>query len=449
MSRLTKKPELIRSDAPPLSPLQKPIKPLGAMATVLLTLLVLAYVALAAFHITRVPTGATGYQNAPDEYAHVLYVKAVAEGHFPTPAEYAAESRAYEWHQPPLYYLVASRFIGLGERNLRFVSVGLGIIALLLIFRAGRLLFPGSLSIPFLATGIAAFTPTHIALSSVVNNDILLEVGFSWALLLCVSSLLSGFTMWRAGWLGLAVGMACLTKANGLLLLPVFLFVLFLLRKSGESTKNLCRFGAWTLTVAFAVCGWWFIRNGILYGEFLPFRAFARMFEHTVLAQNVVDGKVIQGVKGWGGYAQLIAQWTYQSFFAVFGDSRFPRAVEQGVPFFLAPQIYGLVGIGLLIAVYGLTRMHFEAKTNTTPTQRFALWVLFFVLGLVTLSFIAFVLKYFQATGRYLFPAMLPISLLLAAGYERAIRGKYRGLLLAYGILTYAALCATFFLSLR
>ena len=446
MNRPNKTSDLPRNEAPPLSPLRFPPKPLEGKFTALLALLIAVYVALAGLHAVTVPTGQTGYQNAPDEYAHVLYVQSLAAGHFPTPDDQKTEPRAYEWHQPPLYYLIVSRFASVGERNLRFFSIGFGVIALLLIFRTGRLLFPGSLTVPFLATALAAFTPTHIAITSVVNNDGLLEVGFSWALLVCVASLLSGYTLWRAGWLGLAMGVACLTKANGLLLFPVFFYFLWLLRKSGESPKTLVRHGGWTLLVAFAICGGWFLRNKLIFGEFYPLHKFEEMFRGTIQAQDVVAGKVLRGVEGWGDYAKLVAQWSYQSFFAVYGT---PRSASQGIPQFLQPQIYLLVGLFLAGSIYGLIRLHFEAHTETTPTQRYALWVLVFVLGCIIFSFGGFVLKYFQAQGRYLFPAMLPISLLLAAGYDRATRGKYRGLLMAYGVLVYLALCATFFLTIR
>ncbi len=446
MSRTPRKPDRDREEVPPLSPLRLPPKPLTGLGRGLLALLIGLYLALGSLHAVTVPSGSSGYQNAPDEYAHRLYVESVSRGRFPSPADAVTEPRAYEWHQPPLYYLLAARFAGPQERGLRFVSLGLGVIGLMLIFRAARLLFPGSLTVSFLALGIAAFTPTHLALTSVVNNDGLLEVCFSWMLLVSIASLLSGFTMYRAGWIGVAIGAACLTKATGLLLFPAFLVLLLLLRRTGESPKILVRHALWTLTAAFTVCGWWFVRNGRLYGEFLPFRAFSRMFEHTALAQDVVSGKIPLGVEGWGGYARLVSSWTFQSFFAVYGT---PRSAQFGVPVFLPAQVYLLAGGVVLLAGYGLTRLHFEADTETSPTQRFAFWLLFFVLGCVTLSFAAFVTKYFQAQGRYLFPAMLPISILLAAGYERASRGKYRGLLLAYGGLTFGVLCAVFFLSIR
>ena len=51
------------------------------------------------------------------------------------------------------------------------------------------------------------------------------------------------------------------------------------------------------------------------------------------------------------------------------------------------------------------------------------------------LSYLAFIAKYFQMQGRYLFPAMLPICLELAMGYRGLFPDRWKnpasGLLLA------------------
>ncbi|HZP82743.1 MAG TPA: glycosyltransferase family 39 protein, partial [Chthonomonadaceae bacterium] len=182
MSRIARRKPLI-PPAPPLSPLPPPSQPPPGLWRWALPLLLLLYLGLAVAHAQLVPLGATGYQNAPDEAAHVVYVRAVAEGRLPTRSSGEKTPNGYEWHQPPLYYFLAARFLPFGERALRYFSILCGLVGLLLIYRAARLLFPDDPIVATLAAGIAALTPTHIALTSTVNNDPLLEVCFSAALL--------------------------------------------------------------------------------------------------------------------------------------------------------------------------------------------------------------------------------------------------------------------------
>ncbi len=421
---------------PPLSPLPPPSQPPKGPWRWAAPLLLLLYLALASWHALTLPTGQTGYQNAPDEAAHVVYVRTLASGHLPTRAASAGNPIGYEWHQPPLYYALAACFLPGGERALRFASILCGLAGLLLIYRAGRLIFPNEPILAVLALGIAALTPTHIAITSTVNNDALQEVCFSAALLILSGAFLGGFTPWRAGWLGVVLGAALLTKATGLLLLPLLLFALLLLWRAGEAPKDLLRGTAWMLVVVLALTGWWFVRNAQLYGEILPLHAFEESFAGTVQAKDMA-----QALGGWGAYLLFMAGGIFKSFWAVFGT---PRDVAVGRPRFLPDQVYWLYGAVSLTAFAGLIVLHFRRKTAFTETQTAIIWVLFATVGLVAASFFAFILKYFQMQGRYLYPAMLPLSLLMALGWRAVFPMQYKSLASGFLLVVLAALAFTY-----
>ena len=95
---------------------------------------------------------------------------------------------------------------------------------------------------------------------------------------------------------------------------------------------------------------------------------------------------------------------------------------------FLPEQIYWFPLLLVVAAVGGMTRLHFVRRKVFTETQLRALWLLMVTLGLVALSFAAFLAKYMQTQGRYLYPAMLPICLLLALGWLAVFPAKYRSL---------------------
>ena len=408
-----------------------------------LPVLLALYLLFASFHAVATPTGQTGYQDAPDEAAHVAFVRALAtSGHLPTQASSASDPQSYEWHQPPLYYVLTLKLLTFGPRVVRVVSIMCGFFAIILAFQIARLLVPNEPLVAIGAAGIAALTPSHIAILSAVNNDSLLEVSFSLSLLLMLQALRSGFTLWRAGWIGFAIGVACLTKATGILLFPVLLFALYLYYRSGETLKSVFLNAAWCIGVALAVCGWWYGRNYVLYGEILPIQAFNRAFGSTVQASDVISGRVGLQVDGWGGYLALVGQWSFQSFWAVYGT---PRSALIGVPVFLPPPIYALFGALTAAMATGLTILHFKRKTVFSETQRYEIWLLFAVIALVSVSFFGFILHYFQAQGRYLYPAMGAIATLGSIGWLTLFPQKYKAAATCGLLLFLLTMCAIYF----
>jgi 4-amino-4-deoxy-L-arabinose transferase-like glycosyltransferase len=420
----SRKSKIQNRDAGPLSPLPPETAVMrGAMRLALPVLLAL-YLVFASFHAIATPTGQTGYQDAPDEAAHVAFVRTLAtSGRLPTQVSSEPDPQAYEWHQPPLYYVLGVEALAFGPRMIRIVSIVCGFFAIVLVFQIARLLVPNEPLIAICAAGIAALTPSHIAILSAVNNDSLLEVGFSLSLLLMLQALRSGFTTWRAGWIGVAIGITCLTKATGVLLFPVLLFALYLYYRSGEAPRALLLNAVWCLIISMALCGWWYGRNYALYGELLPIRAFNRAFSGTVRPGDVISGRVGLQVDGWGGYFALAGQWSFQSFWAVYAT---PRSALVGSPLFLPLPVYTLfAGLSAAMAA-GLTILHFRRKTVFSETQRHEIWLLFAVTALVGLSFFGFLLHYFQAQGRYMYPAMGAIATLGSMGWLALFPQKYK-----------------------
>ena len=417
---------------PPLSPIPEIPDKLKGGWQLAMPMILAIYLALAILNANMVPLAPRGYQNAPDEPAHLLYVHIISEGRLPSKLNSEASKpffntdgdqyESYEWHQPPLYYALAASILPLGERSIRYLSIVIGFASTLLVFQAGRWLIPSRPMAAILASGIVAFTPGHIAISSVVNNDALLEFFFSAWCLVVIHSLNGGLTPVRARWLGLIMAGAALTKATAILLIPLTVFALFLMWRNGEALKNIGRGILWIAGIVFTLSGWWFIRNYQLYHEFLPIKTFQASFTGTARAIDVVHGKLGLPVFDWPSYFQLVGSWSFQSFWATFGTS---KSRIYGVPYYLAPQIYQILGIVCLIAIGGMIRLHFRKKLEFTQTQLYCLWILFGLLGIVACSFLMYICTYFQAQGRYLYPAMLPIALCISMGWRSLIPLKY------------------------
>ena len=422
MSRPPRRKPLLSEAGPALSPLLPAAKTLEGAWRYAAPLLLILYLVCAGLHAGWVPAGQTGYQNAPDEAAHVTYARTLADGHLPTQAQADkdATGQSYEWHQPPLYYAWAALFLPLGSRGMRLASILPGLVCLIMLYRAGRLLLPGEPLTAVAALGVAALLPTHIAITSTINNDVFLEACFSVLLLLLLQCQLRGLTLWRAGWIGVVLGLALLTKATALVLIPVIAGGFALMRRSGETYANLGRAAALLGLWAALISGWWFARNLHLYGELLPLTAFDHAFAGTALAKDIMPR-----MGGAGGYARIVTTWTFESFWAVYGNV---RSAHNGIPLFLPEQIYLLPLLVIATAAGGMLRLHFVRGKMYTEAQQSCLWLLMTTLGLVALSFVLFLTKYFQTQGRYLFPAMLPLCLLMAMGWMAAFPARYKAL---------------------
>lgn len=441
-------------EVPPLSPLPPPTQTLTTAWKWALALLIIAYVGLTVAHmqVTPVlPANMGSLINAPDESAHLGYVRILAEEHrLPDRGD---AGLTYEWHQPPLYYALALPFYGGGPHALRWLSLLCGLGSLAFIWLTVRRLFPNDAPLAVYAVGIAALLPMRQAVYGAFGNDSLVELLFSAALYNVVLAFTNGFTPRRASILGLVIGAALLTKANGILLLPVVAAALYYLWRGGESVGALGRNVIFLASMVFCITFFWYARNVRLYHELTPITAFMHEFEGTSKATDWIGqeraadlwtGELRPGPPMTrAGYLALVANWTYRTTFAAYTPLRLAAA---GVPRFMQPPtFYVPYALLLFAALAGLTRLHFRRHLEFTDMQVAVVRLLWLTGILVALSFAGFVWTFFQAQGRYLYPAMLPAACLIALGTRSLIPARYRdagtaGILGLLGVLALAFL---------
>ena len=166
--------------------------------------IVVLYLILASLYAAYTPAW-----QAPDEPAHYNYVRYLAEEHrFPVlkpgdypaayleeiktahfPPEMSIEPIRYEFHQPPLYYLLAVPVYGLSGGALlplRLLSVAMGALLLLVVHRIVGALAPNRPGLALGATAFVAFLPMHLAMTASVNNDTLAELLLALLLLFSI-----------------------------------------------------------------------------------------------------------------------------------------------------------------------------------------------------------------------------------------------------------------------
>ena len=163
------------------------------MKHALLIILILSTI-MAAGYAWATPVG-----QAPDEFAHLNYVKVLSTEHR-LPVLNLEQRRAnpdgdvnYEAHQPPLYYGFAVPFYAVGGaaagdagagQAVRAFSVLCSLLATALIWLIARELAPERPGLWIAAAGFAALLPMRLHINSSVSNDSLAEATTSLALLL-------------------------------------------------------------------------------------------------------------------------------------------------------------------------------------------------------------------------------------------------------------------------
>lgn len=405
--------------------------------------LLLVFVALAGLYNAITPLG-----EGPDEPGHGQYVLLLArERRLPVQcAPPCVGDVPGSGHHPPLAYLLAAPLVAwlpeearqidlpgnrrftwaggdqrnavahgsreqwpwaepvLGWHLARLASTAAGAATVLLTYLAARSLSRRPI-VPLLAAGLVALNPQFIFTSALINNDALLAA-LSAALLWLVVDQRPGAALGRAGLIGLALGLALITKQNALLLAPVALGWAALgpaaPRRTAASEQAphrraaaaaLLRLAA-VAGAAAAVSGWWYVRNWRLYGDPLALDLFRAAF-----STQAFD---LTRARAWtAALAQLHA-----SFWARFGWMNIapPGWVDW------AYTLLGLGGaLGLVLAATaarGRRRSWREVwPLVALPALAFG-WVLSFALtaGLVAWQ------------GRMLFPALPAIAILLARG---------------------------------
>lgn len=387
---------------------------------------------------------------APDEPAHFNYIQTIASGRgLPTlqpgdwdaptldelkaqrfPPGRAVAGIRYESHQPPLYYLLASPVavatvtwpVADQVRALRLFSLAWTLALLITAGALVRCLIPESPGLALAVPAIIALIPQHTAIAASINNDILAEVVLSLVLLALAHRIANGAPkpprslldrMASPAGLGVLLGMALLTKAT--VYVAVFLIPLGLLVAPGGGSdgRSLARSLLGQLLVilgvAALVSGWWFLRNALVYGG----------LDVTGLGRHdaVVVGQPRTGPLTLSLMLDF-AMITFRSFWVQLGWMAVPA---EGWVYALLGNLTAVSCAGLLLFVVRSAR---QAGVLSNP-HGLALGLAATAVVLVTVQLVVYNLQFFQPQGRYLFPAIVPIVLLLLLGLREVITPRY------------------------
>lgn len=363
---------------------------------------------------------------APDERQHANYVRHLMDGNgFPvlrpgTPDLY----ETYQSHQPPTYYLLAAGWAKVTGADptspgsglaLRLLSVAIGVVTLLGVYQATRVGL-GRDDLGVLAVAMVGLTPMFVALNAAVSNDPLLFALMTWCFASMVTTFRTGWTPKLTVGLGVLLGLALLTKTTALALFPTLLVAMLL---TAPAHRRLAfRNGVIAGVVGAGMASPWWWRNTDLYGDPFGLRVFREAFVGTAqreqMIQMVAQLRTLKGLDPGGAayeyWTQWFGWWTLRSWFGAFGQ----------MDIFLPPWVYALLVLVGLVGVLGAV-LGFKTFAEDPPARAYA-WTGLVLIAVVTLLFVQFNLTYFQAQGRYLYPAVAAIGGGLAFGLGYAFR---------------------------
>jgi small subunit ribosomal protein S36 len=314
---------------------------------------------------------------------------------------------------PPLYYesmAAALRTMRLLDPGSRAPSIASEVVFLRLLNAAIACTIPAAAMAALrllssrrtsgIAAGLACLAvPQFSHISGSINNDNLMNLLAAWSIVSLLWILRRGLTLRSAVVAGLLVGLGAMTKAFGLLLVPLLVLVFLVALIRSRDRGRALRFAAFGGVVAAVLGGWFWLSNVISHGSMSPTTFFDR-------APTRPDGSVVDH-RAW---LDLAVRSIPERFWLSAGrySVTFPDAVWKG-----------LTVAGIALVVGGLVRLirggrWIEALVALAPFVLTLLYVLQHAHSIyVRTTWTSFL------QGRYLFVGIAGLAAVAGAGLPR------------------------------
>ncbi len=340
---------------------------------------------------------------APDETAHMQYATFLADNaRLPIWKEAGGGEAGYEAQHPPLYYLYTAIFYRLASplsENWRWhvarwamILVGCALFFLcrrffLELFESNDDAFPTR---AFAATATVMLMPLTILYTCYANPDGMTLLWVAAGLYLSWKSTMSADWKLLAA-LGIVCGLAALTKLSGAPIVVIALLAQFGRDSFSSPLKRI----SIVLLAFVATCGWWYLRSLFLYGT---------PFIHT--QGKLGTGLTMAAQSGFAGTMWFTWRETFLSTWAQRGW--FPNG-------FWTISLYGIVIVAILLAAFGLWKMHRAQDAALRRALNLSGVLLILVFFGHQWAFWTMDVE-FNAGGRYMLVAMPAIAMLLISG---------------------------------
>jgi hypothetical protein len=421
---------------------------------------------------------------APDEDWHYDYVKYVADGrglpvlHF-DPSKNIVHGTV--GHHPPLYYGLSAlltfwintddadsllwdnphflaglpHLSAFGNKNriihtdaeafpyrgtalamhiVRLLSVLFSGIAVLATYLIALEIFPDWKPLALGAAALNAFNPQFLFIGARISNDTAVTAFSALVLLGTVRLLKRGATRGRLVWLGVTLGLALLSKISALALLPLVAVGLVIRAIRQRSFASLIKWGLVVFSLASLVAWWPYLRNWLLYHDPLATNVWLATVRLRWPTPSLIElseefwGLEISFWAVFGWMNILVPEIIYQSLAAM------TRLAALGLLLLVARQLVSNKGPesienGRLPTLLKKWRAFLGSGRRLDRPAQFGLLLLGLWFALTFISLLRFMQIQFGAQGRYLFPAIPAISILIILGLHQFVPQRYSGVL--------------------
>ena len=404
-------------------------------------------IALISFLLTALWAFAIKPFDAPDEPAHLQSIMEVRDYHrlpeihydlstprgqvIGSPGDEAARNYAikqgvtnpynlipYEAMQPPLYYLasgVAALALPSDPEYVlylgRLVSALFGAATVYFCWAATRQFAPEKPAWAISVAALVALLPQFCFNSATAANDSALNLAASASFYVWIRSLREvNYDPWmlRAGAL---IGLGVVSKLTTTALIPgLAVVVAFRIPQSGlgqvplrETLKRGARLATGASAAAVAVCGWWLIRNLIVYGEVTGSKNAIAFYKGRF---DQLDPRML--------FASDFFERTWQSTWGRFSwnDLTMPEFFYEQTRYLSV----AFLALTFVVAMRYLLRGH-KSPDDPSAFRLHAVWAMIVVAIIMVASYLQFSFTVaFGPQGRYLFPLLLPMALLFTGG---------------------------------
>ncbi len=277
------------------------------------------------------------------------------------------------------------------------------------------------------AGAVLGFLPQFAFLSSYLNNDIFSAFCTAMVVLGWIRGFRRGWDVGSCAFLGAAIGLLSLSYYFAYGLIPISIFVFFAsARRLGLSWGGCFRRAGIVFVVAFAIGGWFFVRNALIYsGDFLGMRSYSECAE--LYAQQEYKPSVHQTLKMSGELFMsplFDSTWlwmTLRSCIAYFGYMAYPIAEVLYLP------VIALCCAALALPAILRGGLVPKSRHGRLRDGRFADNLL--VIALVAAIVFPIVFSAYrswatdwQPQGRYIVSAWIAVAVLWAWGFDCLIR---------------------------
>ena len=333
--------------------------------------------------------------------------------------------------------------------SMRLVNVIFGTLTSFLAIKTGKRLFDKKAA-AWLFAALVSFLPGAVFVHSYINMDSIALFSTAWIVYCWVRAVQEGWTTKICIQLAVAMSVCALSYYNayGFLLCSALLFV-GMMMKCGEKQWNyqeMLKKGILILAVVFVLTGWWFIRNAILYdGDILGMRTSSQYAEMYAIEELKPSNRETPQNLGMTLFHMIIwipGNWKYNwlvtvmvSFVGTFGhmDIFMPK---------MWSKVYLLVLFVGILGNFFCAREHLHPSTKkvseevrkdehgTTLIKTYRnehVWnaanmmrlcmILAAIIPCILLTYYAYTSD-FQAQGRYIMPALIPVMYFVTLGYE-------------------------------